>query len=551
MKNQNQSSIPAVLRYPLPEDQLAADALVTYESRGCVLVVGQDRRTVELGRVLNKQKMDVVVLITNLSLILPPPEGIVCLQGKLLSLAGFLGQFEVRIEGKEGPLNPALLCSEHREQFDIILDLAEQPYLPLQVTPLGYYAPGSDRDELQRAMIGLSALVGVFKKPKFFKYQTSLCAHQRYGIKGCRACLDVCPAEAISSDNDRIVVNPYLCQGCGTCMLTCPSGALSPNPELPPTPLQRLRVVLTDILEDAYDPCILLYDHHLDDEQLKVIKGELPDWIIPVRLQELGTAGIETWLAALAWGAGSVILMTGKTHVQHTVEQLRRQLDHARRMLVGMGYDAQRLRLIEGMEESSLEQAFSDITRYPSLGAADFNASNNKRNTIEKALVHLIRAASHIQDKVELASGAPFGELDIDQQKCTLCMGCVKVCPTTAVRSAGDVAQPKLGFVHTLCLQCGLCVAACPEQAIERIPRLLFDLQARETPRILVESPPFHCTSCGTPFTTKAIVELMTERLKDNPHFQGGGLERLKQCPDCRARENVMGQLRRLDDRQR
>jgi ferredoxin len=43
---------------------------------------------------------------------------------------------------------------------------------------------------------------------------------------GCGDCVDVCPVEALSIENEKAVVNDE-CIDCGACVNTCPNDAIS------------------------------------------------------------------------------------------------------------------------------------------------------------------------------------------------------------------------------------------------------------------------------------------------------------------------------------
>jgi ferredoxin len=92
-----------------------------------------------------------------------------------------------------------------------------------------------------------------------------------------------------------------------------------------------------------------------------------------------------------------------------------------------------------------------------------------------------------------------------------------------------------LRFLERNCVQCGLCEATCPEEAISLRPRLLLTPAVREA-RVLNEAQPFHCVSCGKAFGTKQMVDAMLGRLAGHSMFADGpSLRRLQMCADCRV----------------
>ncbi|MGD7215088.1 4Fe-4S dicluster domain-containing protein, partial [Ralstonia pseudosolanacearum] len=163
---------------------------------------------------------------------------------------------------------------------------------------------------------------------------------------------------------------------------------------------------------------------------------------------------------------------------------------------------------------------------------ATFAVAAAKRETLAFALDHLARHAGAVDAVIPLPAGAPFGAIEVDRARCTLCMACVSACPSQALRDAAE--RPVLSMIERNCVQCGLCDTTCPEDAIALVPRLNLSADARQ-PVVLNETQPFHCIRCGKPFGTAQMVAAMMARLGAHPVFAGAAGERLKMCGDCRV----------------
>jgi ferredoxin len=136
-------------------------------------------------------------------------------------------------------------------------------------------------------------------------------------------------------------------------------------------------------------------------------------------------------------------------------------------------------------------------------------------------------------DSISLpASGSPFGAIQVDAAKCTMCLSCVSSCPAGALKDNPELLQ--LQFIEKNCVQCGLCEQTCPEQAIQLVPQLLLSEQRKE-PRALNTAKMFHCTRCAKPFGTEMAITNMFTKLVGHSMFQGAAAERLKMCMDCRV----------------
>ena len=165
----------------------------------------------------------------------------------------------------------------------------------------------------------------------------------------------------------------------------------------------------------------------------------------------------------LAYGADAVLLaVTGGTPAK-VVNEIDSQIRFASAILEGMGFRGEYVRKLDVSKDFTSED-FDDLPDGMVARPARFVAPNEKRMILRLAIDHIHESAPSSRRTADLPAGAPFGEVEVDDKACTLCMGCVSVCPTAALNAGGDL--PQLKFVEWNCVQCGLCEKACPEDAI-------------------------------------------------------------------------------------
>lgn len=453
------------------------------------------------------------------------------------------------------------------EKFDLVLDLRAQPAFVQHAPPQGYFHwDGQDFATLLK----LREMVGEFEKPKFFAYKQKLCAHSRNETVGCRACIDICSALAISSElaaagpprggerplggqrsvgatdgRQQIKVNPSLCVGCGACTTVCPTGALTYAYPRANEQGVRIKTLLSTYAKAGGKDAVLLMHSQEKGQalveslgraaQLKKAHG-VPANVIPLALWHTASVGMDLWLSAMAFGASQVVVLTTDEEAPQYLDGLRTQMAVAQTLMNGLGYTGTHLKLVQARDAGELDAALQALGQTRQLlpkVAARHAVAQEKRATLDFALDHLMEHAPVAGEVIELpAMGSPFGAIEVNKASCTLCLSCVSACPAGALQ---DNAQlPQLRFIEKNCVQCGLCVQTCPEDAITLQPRLLRTRERKEA-RVLNESPPYACVRCGKPFGTLKAIEAMLGKLAGHSMFQGAALERLKMCGDCRV----------------
>ncbi len=528
--------------HPRHRPDVSSTSLVNFLSHGRVLIVGEESAALDAARRLDKELVPTIFAPSDAQPATGSVEGFTIIRGGQPRLSGSLGGYRLSLgeAGEEDEPTTVLKLSQAR--FDLVLDLGDSPLLQQEIPPPGYYAPRGDPEALESAVAELPGMRGEFEKPKYFNYDPDICAHGERGIKGCTRCLDVCPAWAIQSVGNRVSVDPQLCQGFGTCASVCPTGAITYAFPSTTDLLGYVRTLLLSYLEaGGSDPLLIIYDNASAEALASKLAGRLPENALPVQLEEVGSLGMDAWLTCLAYGARRVLVLTGADTPQSIGDVIQREIDIGAAILEGMGYPGGVVEVLDaGDVEAVAAAALSDEVVMLERPARHIPPPE-KRLLLQLAIDHLLDQAPRRRKVVPLPQGAPFGQVKVDKNACTLCMSCVAVCPTSALRDAQGL--PQLSFVEWSCIQCGMCDTACPEDAVSLETRFLYDTEERNAWRSLHEEQPICCISCGTPFATRSMLKVMMQKLEGHWMFQtDADRRRLEMCDTCRVKDLMLAQ---------
>ena len=247
-------------------------------------------------------------------------------------------------------------------------------------------------------------------------------------------------------------------------------------------------------------------------------------------LAEVGHAGPDAWLGALAYGAARVILHLPADAPYAKMEGFAGVLDWTRGALAEIGPAGGRIALAVGDLRWDAAGDEEQTERPP----APFSPCQPKRDLIRCSIMHLAACEPTGDRIVPLPEGAPFGTVAVSAA-CTLCTACAAVCPTAALSIAG--AGSELRFKEADCIQCGQCHQVCPERAVDLYPRMVAASPPHTARRLLHSEVPFDCIECGQPFATAGMVQKMIASLDRHWMYRKEREMRLlKMCRDCRVK---------------
>ncbi|WP_438839197.1 4Fe-4S binding protein [Aeromonas veronii] len=538
------------LQHTVKTDNLIP-ATVSYQSQGRLLLVGPEDRIRRAASLL-PAGVKPTLLVTeavhdaeaaDLETIFDATASLAALTLREPSLTGYLGQFQLTgLNGQGGRISLAALCfpqqgfphqaaavsEQPREpRFDLVADLGRAPLFALERPPVGYLHLADD-DGLAERLAELCALTGIFDKPRYFRLDPEACAFTARGVPGCSRCLDVCPTDALKPINGRIQIDPHLCQGFGSCASACPTGAIAYHQPDANTSGDYLFRLLKHYREAGGEAPQLLIAGENEREWLEAELTRLSANWLPIWVEESASLGIESWFAALAYGASAVRIALGDDAPASVRALVERELASTTVLLAGAGLAADRIALFDA-------DAGEPVSGQPTVALLEKPLKGDKRENLFAAFDALWQANEGSREPLAVPHGAPYGTVELKQSDCTLCMGCVAVCPSRALHAVGHA--PGLNFIEQDCIQCGMCEKACPEQAIVLMPRLQPVPEARRAVQSLKAEEAACCIRCSKPFAPASMIRRIQQKLAGHSHFQNEAAQRLLMCEECRVKD--------------
>lgn len=543
----NERARAYALQHTVKTDNLIPTT-VSYQSQGRLLLVGPEDRIRRAASLL-PAGVTPTLLVTeavydaeaaDLEAIFEATAALDALTLREPSLTGYLGQFQLTgLNGQGERISLAALCFPQQAtavgerlrepRFDLVADLGATPLFVLERPPVGYLHLSDDADLAER-LAELCALTGIFDKPRYFRLDPEACAFTARGVPGCSRCLDVCPTDALKPINGRIQIDPHLCQGFGSCASACPTGAIAYHQPDANTSGDYLFRLLKHYREAGGDAPQLLIAADNEREWVETELTRRPANWLPVWVEESASLGIESWFAALAYGASAVRIALGDDAPASVRALVERELASAAVLLAGAGLAADRIALFNRDAEQD-KPIFGQLA----VALLDKPLKGEKRENLFAAFDALWQANNGGREPLAVPHGAPYGSVELKEADCTLCMGCVAVCPSRALHAVGHT--PGLNFIEQECIQCGMCEKACPERAIVLTPRLQPVPEARRAVQSLKAEEAACCIRCSKPFAPASLIRRIQQKLAGHSHFQNEAAQRLLMCEDCRVKD--------------
>ncbi|MCE3047526.1 4Fe-4S dicluster domain-containing protein [Helicobacter kayseriensis] len=368
----------------------------------------------------------------------------------------------------------------------------------------------------------LKSRLGTYTYKTTTLYTPSLCQyHQRRPDKNgegfCHKCVNVCPSFGVTK-NDTLMELSFSqidCMGCGGCIATCPTGALDFAPYTIDCLIESLRFY--------QDTQILL----IPENYLSLLDEiQIPQHLSPLIIPREKFPS-EAHLLAITQESGHSFIFFSPVISRPTKEAIKLVNDIYQAIFqTDAAYVAHDTATLQTLWDKP--QKLIHYTYTPSPKEA-------RRKHFAERLIYMIKEGDFGRvESGESGEMIRYGEIQIDEDKCTLCNSCVGACNVDSL-----IANSKnfsLQYNPSLCTTCGYCIPSCPENAISLHLNGIKLSPQYFTYTTMAQDSLFSCIECGNAFATSKSIQkiktLMTPLFANDPIK----LRTLECCADCKAK---------------
>ena len=371
--------------------------------------------------------------------------------------------------------------AQQHDLFDDIIDISKG--LGALKNPLG---------GVTDALMGATSADKPHWNPADYKEKpranTIPCLKCKYEKSSCRACLDVCPVDAIDIEDGGIDIRDN-CRKCGLCVAVCPTEAFV-SPRLQPKKLYDAIASAAAAHDTAYVTCTRALRRLPRENEVVVacvgditaetwfsILADYPNVSVYLPL-DICTAcrnaqGEEMLGDAIAtaeeWSGAGMGLEVDADALTCTKKREYERKEFMDNIVRSTGLTVSKLNPAVAAVTSVTQRLRDHSNRITALEktlntACGANAEKRRRILIQGRQLLL----STLQQHPELAENVRVQIPEIDHDRCTLCGACMKQCPTFACDLSGT---GNVTIEPTYCIGCGLCVEVCEDRALTMVER--------------------------------------------------------------------------------
>jgi len=343
----------------------------------------------------------------------------------------------------------------------------------------------------------------------------SKCVRTTNKFSTCKKCVEVCPTQTITIAEQIPSFIPNDCVGCGGCIAVCPDVAYSLDD------FSSINYIFS-LLEHKRDtltckeliPCLaalsveeLIALALLHPEELRLDRGYCSECEIAQTNEPLIEARVEEANFIL-----EAIENTKRLRFEDVGESVEQKENNRREFFAKLNLkDAIKAKQkFENEVEATLEEEKTHQVSYE-----DIQKIRNQKGIPDRRKLLLMALQKttppSVFHTVSIEDVSFISQKILDEDTCTNCQMCYRICPTEALSSNKD--NSSIFFDPTSCIKCNSCHEVCEPESLTL--RSVFDLEVLYNPKrqTLASFTMKRCDECGMPFVYRGG-EVMCNRCR-------------------------------------